>query len=147
LRRGDWDARTSTFLLYTHQFDELNPQLALFDVKSGKCDGQLESPGTRRARIQIEHAVTHFLGGLVRMAADDGRDAGSGRVEVQLVEIVKDVQRPASRFDSCIRGKLPGPVPLIHVAPNRSHGCNLPQSIEHFERAEIARVNDLLGSL
>jgi hypothetical protein len=54
--------------------------------------GELEAARAGAARIEIKHTGAHRHRGFVRVAEDDGRVAGGGRIDSELGNVVQHLE-------------------------------------------------------
>lgn len=85
--------------------------------------------------------------GFMRMSADDDIEACRRRIEVQFRQIVKYVDPMTSRFDHCCQREAGGPIRLINIASDSNNRCNRAKLIEDLRLADIAGMNDEMGTL
>ena len=104
----------------------------------------MESARPRATRIQIQHTRLKTLGGLVRVAANDGIEPRRLGVKVELLEIVEQIKTAAGGFNNRGKRKLLCPGLRIHIPPNGKDRCNEFELRENFGRANVSGVNDQL---
>lgn len=76
------------------------------------------------------------------MAADNGVEATSGRIESQCLHVVQHQDTPALEFHGTGIGKAARPLPFVIVS---THGVNRRDSVQFVQDlrlADVARVDD-----
>src|ERR1043166_4795006 len=73
--------------------DEPGAHARVLDRELGHGDRQLEAAWAGAARVQVEDAVALVDARLVAVAADDRREAGRARLEVELVQVAQQGER------------------------------------------------------
>ena len=81
------------------------------------------------------------------MAAYYGVESGRGRVQVEFVYIVEDIQAGFTRLHHFRILQVPGPFPPVHVSSNRRHRSHGAQSLENPRAAHIAGMDDEIDPL
>ena len=83
----------------------------------------------------------------MRVAENDGREAGSGRVEVQVRDLVQHPEQDLANLDNvrCRQGR--GPVLGVDVPSNGESRGNGLEVIDHLWPPDVAGVNDELRPL
>ena len=66
------------------------------------------------------------------------------RLQIQLVQIVKNVDRDAGDFEHIRGWNLPRPGVAIDIATNRCNGSNLSQRLQNGGIADVAGMNDVV---
>ncbi len=73
----------------------LSPHVAVLDNQLTDAHRQFEAPWSCAARIEIEHAVALLLLGNMAVSADHDRKSCGLGPNIQMIEIVKNVNRGA----------------------------------------------------
>jgi hypothetical protein len=110
--------------------------------KCGDCHRQVEAPRTGAAGIDEENLAAMLDRRLVRMAADYGSIARGGRIEIELREVVKNVNRVAADLDNVECRKAASPRTLVVVAADRADRCEGSERVEDGWIADVATMND-----
>ena len=87
----------------------------------------MEATRTSAAGIEVEDAIAFELVRLVSVAGDDEVKAGGFGLQIQVVEIVKNVEDGMVGFDDGGKGQLRGPRVGVHIAANGKDRSNLLQ--------------------
>ena len=82
----------------------------------------------------------------MRMAADYDAEAGRGRVEIQLVNVVKNVDPCRAGFNHRRLGQSGCPCGFVDIAPDGDHRSQHPQALENLRIAHVSGVDDEIGS-
>jgi hypothetical protein len=124
-----------------------------FGVKAGGCqnqagdgDGEAESAGAGAAGVDVQDTGAKLVGWHVAVAADDGSEAGGRGVEVELVDVVKDVEDGVLDFDDLGFRQALCPGVSVDIAADcgdRGDGC---ERLENVWSADVARMNDAVGA-
>src|SRR6266478_1982872 len=101
---GLWRKRCRPFCFQTGsvgslQRDEINGPGLSGQAKTRERNGEVESAWASAAGIYVEYAVFFVLSGLMGMAEEDNVNSGSGRGEVEFVDVVNKVEGGRSGFD------------------------------------------------
>jgi hypothetical protein len=73
-------------------------------------------------------------------------ESGGFGLQVELAEIVQHVDRNAAGFDNFGFGQSARPGRGVNVAANRGYGRDLRERFQNFGSADIAGVEDAVGS-
>ena len=111
----------------------------------GDGNRQGEAARTGAAGIDVENVVQRFDGGLVGMAGDDHAEAGSSRIEGELSEVVKNIDRVSAGFERVAVRKAPSPGALVVITANRMHRGESLERLQHGWSSDIAGMNDQIG--
>ena len=80
------------------------------------------------------------------MSADDDVETRGGRIQVERMQIMKNVEKNFARFgNGCFWQRL-SPFTLVHVSAHGDDGSKLAQRCENLRLAHIACVKNQLGS-
>ena len=67
----------------------------MFNNQPSNCYGQFESSRTGGAGVEVEHALSPFDLGAMRVAIEHSREPGCDGIKTQCSEIVEEVQKMA----------------------------------------------------
>lgn len=81
------------------------------------------------------------------MPAHDNVESSRGRIEVQLMNIVQNINSRRTRFHHRSRRQPGGPLTRINIPANRYHRSHGAQLVKYFGTSDIPRVNDEVASL
>jgi len=76
--------------------DDVRVGVAVGQRDTREGDGEREASGAGAAGVEVKDAIAPVDGRLVGVAADDGSDARGGRVEVEVVDGVDEVEEAAA---------------------------------------------------
>jgi hypothetical protein len=76
------------------------------------------------------------------MAEDYGGEARGGRIEIELREVVKNVDRVVSDLDDVVGQKAASPRTLIVIAADCANRCEGSERIKDAGIADVATMND-----
>jgi hypothetical protein len=110
--------------------------------KCGQRHWQGEAPRTGAAGIDEENLAALLDRRLVRMAEDYSSEARGGRIEIELCEVVKNVNRVAADLDNVECRKAAGPRILVVVAADRADRSEGSERVEDGGIADVATMND-----
>src|SRR5690606_16769256 len=96
------------------------------------------------AGIELEDAVPMPYNGLVRMAGDDRIETGGGRVEVERVDVMDDIEEAAFDLEDRGIGKRVGP--LVDIAANGRKRRQRLEAAKHLRFADVPRVHDRIAA-
>lgn len=94
------------------------------DVQVGNCHWQVEPSRACAAGVYELDAVTFRDKRLMRMAGNDDLEAGSPRVDVELLDVVKDVNADSLQLKGEIKRDLCRPRAFVVVSPDRVNRRN-----------------------
>jgi hypothetical protein len=80
----------------------------------------------------------------VRVTGDDGREASGIRIEVELREVVKDIDRVVADLDDVVCRKAGSPSALVVIAADRADRCKGSERFQDGWATDVATVNDEL---
>ena len=80
------------------------------------------------------------------VAVHDSRESSRLGLEIELVNVVQNVNCDAAGFENSGFGQFLRPRAAIHIATNGDHWRNLAQAVKNRGVADIARVNDVVGT-
>jgi len=80
------------------------------------------------------------------MPTDDDVELCDGRVEVELLKVVKDVDQGRASFDDCRQRQLRCPGSLVDVSSDGDQRRHRAELFEDLRLADIAGVEDQVGS-
>lgn len=124
------------------QCHELNLEGNRSQIEAGNGHRQLKPARTCASRIYVEDAAAFVLSGLVRVAADDNLETRSPGIQVESIDIVKNINRRRTSFyDGSFRQRS-RPILLVHVSADRDNRRECPQGIENLRFAHVSSVND-----
>ena len=69
-----------------------NVDCAVCHADPSQSDGEVEAARTTTTRVQVEDSVPLLLLGTVGVAADDNRNTGRDRIEVEVMQRVDEVE-------------------------------------------------------
>jgi len=78
----------------------------------------------------------------VRVGGNYGGEAGSGRIEFELREFVKNVDRVAADLDNVVGRQASSPCTLVVIAAYRANRHEGSQRIQDGRIADVATMND-----
>ena len=141
-------ARPSKARLFSprQNLNNLRRNFAVLHVQPPNRHRQPKSPRPRASRIEIQHAILHFLLGPMAVPADDNCKSRRFRLQIQFVQIVKHIDRDAADFEHIRGGDLPGPGFAIHISADRGNWRNLSQLFQDGGIADVAGMNDVVGA-
>ena len=114
----------------------------MLNMKQRNRDGQFESAGPCTARVHIEDAVPFLNRRPVRVATNNCTKAGRRRVQVKLLEIVKDIQGEVLDLDELRFAEFTGPLAFVDVSPYSNDRGDLSQICKHFRASNVSGMND-----
>jgi len=91
------------------------------EVQEGDGHRQVETPGSRASRIEVQDAVAFRAGRLVRMAAHDNMKSGSQGINIERVNIVQDVDGRGRQLDGFGFGQALRPPLGVHISAHRKN--------------------------
>ena len=146
VRSGRSSAQPSKARLFCRRqnLDDLPRNFAVLHSQPPHRHRQPESSRPRAPRIEIKHAILHLRPGRMRMPAHHHLKSRSFRFEIQLVQIVKNVDRDAACFEHIRDGNLAGPGVAINIATNRGNRRNLSQLLQNGWVTDVTRMNDVV---
>ena len=106
----------------------------------------METAWAGAAWIEIQHAVLLFDLGLMAVTVDDHAESGGFRLQVELREIMKHVNRNASGFDNFGHGQPLRPGLGVDIAADRGNGRDFRQRLQNFRSTNVAGVENALRS-
>jgi hypothetical protein len=109
-------------------------------------DGQRESARSGTAGVHIEHAVSLHDGWSMSMAAYDGPKTGCSRIQVEFVEIVKDIERDFFNLDDLRLRKAPCPFASVDIPSNGNDRCDRSQRLQHPRFSDVSCVDYPFGA-
>lgn len=115
-------------------------------VDEGEGDGEGEAAGAGAARVEVEDAALPRDRRLVRVAADDGADAGGGGVEVEVVHGVHEVEEVAGELDGLGWREIGAGARGVDVATDGGDGRDLLKGAEDGDLADVAGVEDMVDA-
>lgn len=115
--------------------------------ETGEAYGQREAARPGAAWIDIEDAIAPVRFGSVRVARDDDLNAGRLGIEVEVFEMVQDVNGGWRKAHHRGSRKAFRPRLGIHIAADGVKGRDGSESIEDERVADIAGVDDGVGTL
>src|SRR5579863_5730222 len=127
------------------QRDQFGVDCSIFYYQPSNADWQLETPWSRAARVEIDHAVFSFVLRDVAVSVDYSFESRCLRLQVQLGEIVQNVNRNGSDFHDFGHRQSTRPPSAVDVAADGGDRRNGRKLIKDFRRADITCMNDLLG--
>lgn len=80
------------------------------------------------------------------MSADDGCHLSGGRIEIEVVNIVDEVDEPARYFYGFGWGQQSGGAAAIDVAADGRHRGDLAKGFKDVVLADVAGVEDVVGA-
>lgn len=128
------------------QFDEARSDGGAGEFQDAERDGKRESPGACAAGIEVEHAPAMLDGRLVRVPADDGRDAGRGWVEVEGGEIMQHVEVVSGKLDELGGRKLGAWAEAVDVSAYGGDGGDGAEGVDNRRVADVTGVEDVIDA-
>lgn len=119
----------------------------MLDPKPRHGNRQTKAARPGAPGVHEEHAVTLLDERMMRVAADDGRDAGEGAVAVELLPVVDHEDPRPGELDGGPHGERHRPDAAVVVAADGGQRRDLPQCLEHLGRADVAGVEDVSNAL
>jgi hypothetical protein len=126
----------------TLQLYDFGLHILIRNYETPNGNGKIESSWSCAARIEVQYAI--FLLGLwlVRMPADDHLKTGRERIQVQIVQVVKDIHTPPIELNQLGRRELAGRRVSIDVSANSDDRGDFSQSVEYVGVSDIACMDD-----
>ena len=124
------------------QVDKCDAPGLLTYIEPRDCDRQIKTARACASRIEEQDAALLRAGRLVRMPAHDNMKSRGGRIQIERLNVVENVNCGGICFDHFGFRKSEGPGLRVHISP---HGKNRGQSFQRFENFRIAyitRMND-----
>lgn len=81
------------------------------------------------------------------MTENHGSEIGRGRIEVQFIQVVQDIEMEALDLDDLGLGEDNGPCIAVDVAAHGTHRGNTPQRLDHVGGTDITGVQNEVGAL
>lgn len=128
------------------QLNEFDFERLAIHIYEREGNRQLKPARPRASRVDVEYAIALGLPRLMGMPADDDVEAGGSRIQVQSLDIVKNIEEDRARF--CYGGirQIASPVSLIDVSTYRDDGRKFSQSCKNLRLANISCVDDQVGA-
>jgi hypothetical protein len=109
-------------------------------------DWEMEAAGTAGAGVEVEHAISLVEVGDVGVAEEDDGEAGGGGVEVDGVEVVKEVDVAAFEEKDLGFREVGAGAHLVDVASDCGDGSNLGEVVEDGDCADVSEVEDAVNT-
>ena len=154
---GSLDTRPSGLCLADVQMNDAGVQLIPLQREPPDGDRESEPPMTGGSRVHVEHTVALVDGGFVTVAVDNDAHARRGRVQVELLDDVQEIDEGAGRSRRHLAGRMTQvddftlrqagrEFPRVRVAAHRANGCDLGEGIEDRGVADVPRMEDQVAS-
>ena len=126
--------------------DNLRRNFAILHSQPSNGHRQPKSPRPRAPRIEIQHSILRFRLGHMRVSINHNTKSRSLRLQIEFVQVVKNVDGDAADFEHIRGGNFAGPGIAVHVAANRGHRSNTSQLFQNGRIANVATMNDVVRS-
>jgi hypothetical protein len=123
------------------------PRLPVLDRQAGDGHGEIESPRSGAAGVEIHDAVVMLDAGPVRMPEHYHVHARRGWVDVELFDVVNGVDPHAIHVEHGGGRQAPAPSLMVGVAPYRGDGSDGRQRMQDVFAADVASVHDMAHTL
>src|ERR1700687_2482919 len=128
------------------QLYQLCSYFSHFDDQLPHAHWQAEASRAGAAWIEIEHTVLLFYLRMMAVAIDEHAESGGFRLQVELAAIMHHIDGDAAKFKDFSFRQCARPRSSVDLTADRDYGGNLRERFEDFGGADIAGVEDAVGS-
>src|SRR6516164_6195374 len=118
-------------------------EIACRQIQCRQGDRQVETAWPSTSRIEIEHPTPGLNQRAMRMAGNNHVDPTRRWIELQVVDVMKDIDRVVAKPDRlCIR-IIVRPRPIIDIPPNCDDRRNPAESVDDLGAADVTGMDDV----
>jgi hypothetical protein len=133
-------------ILLWNEGDDLRIGVTVGQRDAGEGDGEREAARASAAGIKVKDAVAPIDGGLVGVAADDGPDAGGGRVQIEVVDGVDEIKETAAQLYGFGGVEVVEDGGRVDIAADGGEQGDLTEAVEDARVVDIAGVEDVVDA-
>jgi hypothetical protein len=128
------------------QFYDFSSHILTRDHETPYGNRKVESSWSCASRIEVQYTIFRFDLWPVRVPCDDYIKTGRRGIQVQIVQIVKDIKKPCIELDQLGRREVAGAWASIDVSANGYDRSDFSQSVEYVGVSDVACVDDERGA-